>query len=235
MCGNNHCSDDKCGISYDVKLSATNVKKFSDAYTLQDDWELESRYFYNITDDAYQIIENHPNFLSDKNLCGVFDFSAELKIKNNSDQNINNPSLILPYLFSVINEKDESDIKYKFYENQNFLILIQQKTNDEIKNPKVIGYEQNTNGEISYINSLFNIDNEGIMVFNDSIYSRMIQVIKFDIHIYVKNFYDKFSFNTILYGSVGSKNKCSCDCYLKQSNLPIIDNSSISLIYDCSC
>ena len=65
MCGNDKCN---CNISYEVLTRATNVKNFSDAYTLSNDWHLEDREFYNNDDENYQRVSEPPDFLSNHNL-----------------------------------------------------------------------------------------------------------------------------------------------------------------------
>ena len=230
MCGNDNCN---CNICYEVLTRATNVKNFSDAYTLSNDWHLEDREFYNNDDENYQRVSEPPDFLSNHNLCGVFDLSAKISIKNNSNQDITNPQIILPTIFSNFITVIENDFEYYVYENQNFLILFQQTSYINAQNPNITVYSQESDGEIDYNGELSNINN-GILPLNSSLKAKMSCIINFNIHVYVKNHSNDFSFTTLFYGLVGSAKKCSC-CCLKQTKLPIVDNSVIELDYDSDC
>jgi hypothetical protein len=227
MCGNDNCN---CNISYEVLTRATNVKNFSEAYTLSNDWHLEDRVFYNNND---QLVSEPPVFLSNHNLCGVFDLSAKITIKNNSNQDITNPQIILPTIFSNYITVNENDFYYYVYENQNFLILFQHTSILNAQNPNITVYSQESDGEIYYNGELSNID-DGILPLNSSLKAKMSCIINFNIHVYVKNHSNDFSFTTLFYGLVGSAKKCSC-CCLKQTKLPIVDNSVIELDYDSDC
>lgn len=229
MCGNENCN---CNISYEVLTRATNVKNFIDAYTLSNDWHLEDRVFYN-DDDNYQPVSEPPTFLNNRNLCGVFDLSAKITIKNNSNQDITNPQIILPTIFSNYITVNENDFYYYVYENQNFLILFQHTSILNAQNPNITVYSQESDGEIYYNGELSNID-DGILPLNSSLKAKMSCIINFNIHVYVKNHSNDFSFTTLFYGLVGSAKKCSC-CCLKQTKLPIVDNSVIELDYDSDC
>jgi len=230
MCGNENCN---CNISYEVLTRATNVKNFTDAYTLSNDWHLEDRVFYN-DDDNYQPVSEPPTFLNNRNLCGVFDLSAKITIKNNSNQDITNPQIILPTIFSNYITVNENDFYYYVYENQNFLILFQHTSDSNAQNPNITVYSQESNGDIEYNGEQSNIEG-GILRLDDvSLNAKMSCIINFNIHVYVKNHSNDFSFTTLFYGLVGSAKKCSC-CCLKQTKLPIVDNSVIELDYDSDC
>ena len=230
MCGNDKCN---CNICYEVLTRATNVKNFSDAYTLCNDWHLEDRVFYNNNDENYQRVSEPPAFLVNHNLCGVFDLNAKISIKNNSNQEITNPQIILPTIFSNYITVTENNFEYYVYENQNFLILFQQTDNSHAQNPNITVYSQSCEGELYYNGEQSNIDG-GILALDFSLKAKMSCIINFNIHVYVKNHSNDFSFNTLFYGLVGSAKKCSC-CCLKQTKLPIVNNSVIELDYDSDC
>ena len=62
----------------DTELS--QIKKFSDAYTIINDWQLETR--SDNTSPSQNPILTPPDFLN--NACGVFELTSTIKISNNS-------------------------------------------------------------------------------------------------------------------------------------------------------
>jgi len=231
MCGDSNSN--KCEIDYNVLLNATPVKNFSDAYTLTDDWKLEDKLFYNNDISGYSLIANPPSFLLNRNLCGVFDLSAKIVIKNKSNQDISYPKFIMPSICSTYNLFVENCVWYYVYENQNFLILIQTNGDSIVQNPNITTYTQGCDGTIYYHPEQY-LDDTGILHFDCPLKAKMTTIINANIHIYVKNHSNDFLYNTLFYGHVCSAKNCSCSC-LKQSALPLVDNSVITLNYDSGC
>jgi len=214
-----HNDCNKLLMSVDTEL--TQIKKFNDAYTVLDDWNLEQHY-----DNSSEPIlaSNPPSFLN--NACGVFEMTMNIKLTNNSAQNICNSNLI--FMNSLLSSKkyhtDNSNY-YISYGNLNFVIL-----SNDVSITTYILDNVSCISSNSYPISANNYQN--LISTGSPHYSNTTNNIVIKAKIYVMNCdIDTIPVDAFYSGKVGSLIKCSHKC-IKQNSLPLYFNNEYSLIRD---
>lgn len=202
----------------DTELS--QIKKFSEAYTILNDWQLETRY-----DNAspQNSIPTPPDFLN--NACGVFELTSTIKISNNSAQNIINPNLI--FMNSLLSSKKYHTTGGNYFVsfgNMDFIIL----SNDVL----ITTYLLDNNSNIAYNSkTISENDYENLIDLGSIHYANTTNTIVIKAKIYVMNCdIDTLPVDAFYSGKVGSLVKCSKNC-IKQCDLPLRFDNSYSLVY----
>jgi len=210
-------------MTVDTELS--QIKKFSDAYTILNDWQLESH--FDNASPPNDVSGYVPYFLN--NACGVFELTSTIKISNNSAQNIINPNLI--FMNSLLSSKKYHTSgcgKYFVsYGNMDFIIL----SNDIL----ITTYLSDNNSSITYNSNTISGNNYENLIDLDTIhYANTTNTIVVKAKIYVMNCdIDSLPVDALYSGKVGSLVKCSHQC-IKQCDLPLCFNNSYPLVSsDC--
>jgi len=215
-------SNDSNNVIMNVETEVSPIKKFSDAYTVQTDWDYVSHVDNNGTQ-----ISNVPPFLT--KACGIFEMTTTIKITNNSSQNINYSSLIfMNSLFGTNREHIYSDgSTFLSYGNLNFVAL----SNDTI----ITTYISDNLSNISYDSYPISNDNVNLFDVSNPHYARTTNTVVIKSKIYVMNCeIDTIPIDVILSGKVGSLVRCSNHC-ISQKDLPLYINEKIDLVYSYDC
>ena len=202
----------------DTELS--QIKKFSDAYTILNDWQLETRYDNSSPKNSISL---PPDFLN--NACGVFELTSTIKISNNSAQNIINPNLI--FMNSLLSSKKYHTTGGNYFVsfgNMDFIIL----SNDVL----ITTYLLDNNSNIAYNSETISQNNyENLIDLGSIHYANTTNTIVIKAKIYVMNCdIDTLPVDAFYSGKVGSLVKCSHKC-IKQCDLPLCFDNSYPLVY----